>query len=263
MTDGPAGGLQGIRYLTDALGDVYARDVDGQEERVIPDDWGWLSGAHEKRLPLEGLQALPGYTLTVTPEPELRRLPGPRPKRSKGILKWTEGAAPAAVALSKAGAPDGASGQYGRLSDALAWAADALPRNPQSRPFHVLDLIEGRRIVIDYEPVVVSGGAGSVYVVEDGIGVKIGHTTGPVALRVASLQTGNPRLISTIATVANAGPDVEAHLHNAFAPWVMQGEWFDRSHLMAEARTAKGWGHLIRLRLPAGDWNIEVHPPYG
>ncbi len=138
VTDGPAGGVPGIKYLTNALGDVYAPDVDGHEEPVNPDDWGWLSGTHEKRRPLEDLRALPGYTLTITPEPELRWLPGPRPKRSKGILKWADGAAPAAVALSKAGAPDGASGQYGRLSDALAWAADALPRNPQSRPFHVL-----------------------------------------------------------------------------------------------------------------------------
>jgi hypothetical protein len=263
VTESPPEIVAELQYLTNGLGDVYARVVDGQEEPVNPDDWGWLAGTHEKRRPLEDLQALPGYTVLVTADPELRWIPGPRPGRSRGIFKWAAGAAPAAVAMSKAGAADGASGQYGRLSDALAWATDALPRNPQSRPFHVLDLLEGRRIVIDYEPVITLGGAGSVYIVEDGIGVKIGHTAGPVALRVASLQTGNPRLISTIATVTDAGLEVEAYLHNAFAQWAMQGEWFDRSHLMAEARIAKGWGHLIRLRLPSGDWNINVHPPYG
>lgn len=251
------------KYLTNALGDVYARVVDGQEEPLNPDDWGWVSGPHEKRRPMEDVQALPGYTVTVIPEPGLLRQPGARPTRSKGFFKWIDGAAPAAVAQSKAGAEDGASGQYGRLSDALAWATAALPRNPQSRPFHVLDLVVGRRIVVDYEPAVMPGGAGSVYVVEDGIGVKIGHTMGPVAVRVAALQTGNPRLISTIATVSDVGYAVEAHLHNAFAQWAMQGEWFDRNHLMADAREAKGWGHLIRLRLPAGEWMITVHPPYG
>lgn len=81
--------------------------------------------------------------------------------------------------MSKAGAEDGAGGQYGRLSDAVAWSVSALPRNPQSRQFHVLDLVRGRRIVMDYEPVIEPGGVGAVYVVEDGLGVKIGIPQGP------------------------------------------------------------------------------------
>ena len=250
-------------FLTNALGDVYAREVDGREEAVNPDDWGWTSGAPELRRRVEDVQALPGYTVTVTPDPKLLHVPGPRPKRSKGSLKWDNGAAPAAVALSKAGASDCAIGHYGRLTDALAWATSALPRNPQSRPFHVWDLLTGQLIVVDYQPVVAPGGVGSVYVVEDGLGVKIGHTSGQVAIRIAGLQTGNPRLISTVATIADASEVVEAHLHSQFAEWAMQGEWFDRNKILALARAAGGWRELLRRHLPGDDWDIVLEAPYG
>lgn len=250
-------------FLTNALGDVYARVVDGQEEAVDPDQWGWVSEAPENRRRVEDISALPGYTVTITSDPSLFRVPGPKPKRSKGSLKWDDGAAPAAVTMSKAGAADCAAARYGRLSDALAWATSALPRNPQSRPFHVWDLLVGRLIVVDYQPVIAPGGVGSVYVVEDGIGVKIGYTTGEVAIRVAGLQTGNPRLISTVATILDADDVVEAHLHSQFAKWAMQGEWFDRNQLLALARAAGGWKELLRQRLPERDWNIVLEAPYG
>lgn len=249
-------------YLTNDLGDIYARLVDGHEEPVNPDEWGWVVEKPELRRSVEDVSALPGFTVEVVSDPNLRRDPGPKPKRARGFFKSTDGSAPPAAAMSKAGAADGAGAQYGRLSDALAWSVAALPRNPGSRPFHVLDLLRGQRIIVDYKEVIAPGGSGAVYIVEDGIGVKVGHTTGSVALRIAALQTGNPRLISAIALVMNADLSVESHLHQEFAAWAMQGEWFDRSQLLAAARETNGWGALIRSRLPAADWVITVFPPY-
>lgn len=42
----------------------------------------------------------------------------------------------------------------------------------------------------------------------------------------------------------------------------MQGEWFDRNHLLALARDEGGWGNLLRRHLPPGDWDVTVYPPY-
>lgn len=61
----PAGPNQ-VTYRTNALGDVYARVVDGQEERVNLDDWGWGTGEPENRRTLEEVQGLPYFTVTVT-----------------------------------------------------------------------------------------------------------------------------------------------------------------------------------------------------
>ena len=51
-----------------------------------------------------------------------------------------------------------------------------------------------------------------MYVLDDGEAFKIGYTNGYVAARVADLQTGNQRLIRTVAEVGSASPAVEKHL---------------------------------------------------
>ena len=51
-----------------------------------------------------------------------------------------------------------------------------------------------RPIRVFYEPTLQpASDAGTVYIIEDGFGIKIGHTTGIVAKRIADLQTGNSR----------------------------------------------------------------------
>ncbi len=257
VTGFPSGGLEQIQYLTNALGDVYGRVIDGREERVNPDDWNWGTGQPEKRRSLEEIEGLPYFTVNV--EEGLSIPPGPKPKRPKPFFRSDAGAAPPARATSNGGA----SGKYSRLSDALGYAVWSLPRNPQSNPFRVDDLVAGRLIRIDYSPPPPQPeGKGLVYVIEDGLGVKIGYTVGPAASRVADLQTGNPRLISVIATISGASDIVELHLHNQFAKWNVRGEWFDRSNLLALAREEGGWNNLIHSRLHAGDWHITVFPPY-
>lgn len=47
-------------FLTTALGDVYVRVVNGVEQGVNPDEWGWLIGPREKRRALGDLEAPPG-----------------------------------------------------------------------------------------------------------------------------------------------------------------------------------------------------------
>ena len=249
--------LEQVRYLTNALGDVYARLVDGHEEPVNPDDWNWGTGEAEHRRSVEEIQGLPYFTVTVKEGPRI--LPGPKPRRPKPFFKSSPGAAPPARATSKGGA----SGKYSRLSDALGYAVWSLPRNPQSNPFQIDDLVGGRSIMIDYAPPPPQPeGQGFVYIVEDGLAVKIGYTAGPAASRVDDLQTGNPRLISVIATISGASDIVELHLHHEFAKWNVRGEWFDRSNLLALAREGGGWKNLIYSRLPPGDWDVAVFPPY-
>lgn len=174
-----------------------------------PDDWGWASGSRpEDRRSLDEIRGLPGFTVTVRARPDLQFLPGPKPKRPKKRREWPQGAAPAAMALSKGGASDGTSGRYDRLSDALGYAAWTLPRNPQSNPFHVWDLIAGRLIEIAYEPLPPPpGGEGSVYLVEGRYrGEGWPHLW---SSRRAALQTGNPRLIGVVAMVSAASESVE------------------------------------------------------
>lgn len=69
--------------------------------------------------------------------------------------------------------------------------------------------------------------------------------------RVADLQTGNPRLIRTVAEVGSAGPDAEKHVQAEFDQWARRGEWFERAPLERLAADAGGWEELLRRRLPA------------
>lgn len=52
-------------------------------------------------------------------------------------------------------------------------------------------------------------GHGPVYRLEDGFGMKVGYTDGPVAKRVAGLQTGNSRKITSIAEILGATLETE------------------------------------------------------
>jgi hypothetical protein len=96
-------------------------------------------------------------------------------------------------------------------------------------------------------------------VLDDGDAFKIGHTTGPPALRVAGLQTGNPRVIRAVATIAGASPEVEAHLHRELAEWIRRGEWFEREPIENKVERAGGWAAFLRQHLPAAEWQIEVY----
>lgn len=145
-----------------------------------------------------------------------------------------------------------------RLSDSFGLIAVQLPGNPERSPFVVHDFVGGRRFTITYNPPPLQpGGEWTVYIVDDGHAVKIGITHGYVAARVATLQTGNPRLINTVATVSPATQAVEQHLHAVFGDYSLRGEWFKRVPLLdlaeSEGQVAGfGWRHLGP---PPGGWD--------
>jgi hypothetical protein len=173
-------------------------------------------------------------------------------------MQWAPEAAPPAAGLSRGGAK-GTRGYFDRLSDGLGRAWERLIRDPACGPYLVFDFVGGRLFRVTYNPPpLVPGGAGTVYVLDDGDAIKIGHTVKHVALRIASLQTGNPRVIRTVAIVAGASSAVEMHLHNEFAQWNLRGEWFDRETLRGLAVEAGGWEPLLRRHLPGGEWQITV-----
>ncbi|HSH59799.1 MAG TPA: GIY-YIG nuclease family protein [Acidimicrobiales bacterium] len=246
-------------YLVNDAGDVYARQEGGVIVDVDPEEWGWgmLDGpdAAERRLTLEQVAGLPGFDVTSEPGP--RFLPGPR-RRAHTWLAWPAGGAPPAAAESRGGS--GTLAYYSRLSEALADVVEQLPHRPERSPFIVHDFVAGSRLRISYTaPPLGPTGEGVVYVVDDGHAIKIGHTVVPPAARIAGLQTGNPRLIRAVATIAAASPAVEAHLHERLAKWNQRGEWFERDAILAQVKSAGSWEAFLRALLPAGAWEITIY----
>jgi hypothetical protein len=248
-------------YVTNDLGDIYGRlREDGTVAPFDPDEFGWVGPRNrsEKRRSLDQIETLPAFSVKIESGPQF--VPGSRPPRSRPWLQWNNGAAPPAAAESRSGS-GGTLAYHDRLSDALGSVAEKLPGAPDRSPFIVHDFVGGHRFTVQYQPPPLeSGGKGTVYVLDDGDGFKIGYTNRYVAERVKDLQTGNSRLIRTVAQVRSADPDVEWHLQTSFAEWNLQGEWFERAPLKELAADAGGWGELLRQRLPPPphQWEIIV-----
>lgn len=247
-------------YLVNDPGDVYALEgQDGVIVDVVPEDWGWgtMAGPDvaERRHTVDQVAGLPGFGVVSTPGP--RFIPGPR-RRGHTWLAWPEGNAPPAAAESRGG--NGTLAYYSRRSDALGDVVEQLPHRPERSPFIVHDFVTGVRLTISYTaPPIGPTGDGVVYVVDDGDAIKIGHTGGPPAARIAGLQTGNPRLIRAVATIAAASPAVEAHLHEQLSQWNLRGEWFERDPVLAQVNSIGSWVNFLRGLLPVGDWEITVY----
>lgn len=247
------------RFLVNAAGDIYARELpDGSSEVVDPDEWGWAGPDHrvpaEHRYTIDELAALPGITVSVTADKSF--VPGPK-QRSGRWMEWPNGAAPPAHYSAKRGA----GGYFSRFSDVLGYVAASLPRNPESSPYRVHDFVQGHRLEIHYKPPPVGpGGPGLVYVLDDSHALKFGHTTRAPAIRVNDLQTGNPRPLRTMATIAPASPSVESHLHRKLDAWLVRGEWYAREPILAAVHDAGGWAPYLQDLLPPGAWEISIHP---
>lgn len=243
------------------MGDIYAT-ADG--DVVDPDEWGWVQAGGKKdhaelRRPLESLAELPGFRIEVADGPTA--VPGAR-TRGSSLENPVDGHAPPAVLESRDGI-DGTRAYFNRLSDAVGKAPVRLLADPSASPMVIHDLVNGRTIRVFYEPTLQpASDAGTVYIIEDGFGIKIGHTTGVVAKRIAGLQTGNSRPISPVAEIHGAPVAVEEHLHSSLAAWSLRGEWFDRAKLMAQATNLGGVEPWLRNVLGDGDWLITVHSPY-
>jgi len=242
-------------------GDVYASVVDGVTEPINPDDWGWTGkrgkNKPDKQLSLEDIRVQPEFSVEVREGP--RFLPGPRPKRYGKWLKWDEGAAPPSCIRSRA--EEGGTRAYAnRLSDSLGQVAKVLPARPERSPFHVYDFVTGRMIVIGYAaPSPKPGSTGTVYVLDDGHGIKIGHTMGQVYARVRSLQTGNPRRIRPVAEIHGASVKVESNIQDRLSQWNTTGEWYAREPILEQVREAGGWEQWLLGMIPKAGWAIVVY----
>ncbi|MFT3851958.1 MAG: GIY-YIG nuclease family protein [Ilumatobacteraceae bacterium] len=250
-------------YITNELGDIYEIDIDGLRAPVDPAVWGWAreGGAHDHadiRRSIDTLRALPGFI--VDEQPDQRLVPGPR-HRYATWGRFEDGAAPPVALRSKNGT--GTLAYLNRLSEAVGHVALRLPVDPDRSPMLIHDFVGGRLFRATYErPAPAADGRGTVYVLEDGSGIKIGYTQGPVAKRIAELQTGNSRRITTIAEAHNATPELEALLHAKLSEWNVTGEWFARDHLVAQAAAAGGFGVWLQRLAGHDRWPVTVHPPY-
>lgn len=172
-----------------------------------------------------------------------------------------DGEAPPAAVLSKAGT--GTLGYFDRLSEAVGNVSIRLPAKPDRSPMLIFDFVGGRKFTISYQPPAPSlVGLGTVYVLEDGFGVKVGYTSGPVAKRVGELQTGNPRRIAVLAEIGNATYELEEMLHSKLNEWNIGGEWFARGPLVSHATAAGGFGNWLTALIGDDSVSVVVHPPY-
>jgi len=82
-----------------------------------------------------------------------------------------------------------------------------------------------------------------VYFIGTDTHVKIGYTTHSVFRRQAQLQTGNPKKL-WVYGVLHEGRDEERRLHEHFAIYREEGEWFrlsDEIHAFIKARCVPGY----------------------
>jgi len=249
-------------YLTNELGDIYAVVDGGRPREIDPRAWGWVKpgGHHDRsefRMPVGWLESLPGFTVVEGVGEGFT--PGPRtPKTIWG--QFSDGAAPPAAVRSKAG--DGTLSYMDRLSEAVAYVGQELPANPGRSPMIIHDYVEARRFAVTYVlPAVGPPGTGTVYFLDDGMGVKIGFTSGPVAKRIAALQTGNPRPIRPIAEIGGSTQHLEDELHTRFKEHNISGEWYDRGHMMRLAQAAGGFHPMLTALVPS-TCPLAVHLPY-
>jgi hypothetical protein len=245
-------------YLTNKLGDIYARQTEeGGTESIDPDRLGWARPLNlppaDRRMSIQDVKDLPGFS--VTEEDGIRRLPGPKPKH-KPRTGYVDGASPPALLRNEREL----SAYYDRLSDALGSAVQRLLSSPESPPVIVDDFVGGRRFTVHYRPILEPGGPGSVYVVTDGHAYKIGHANVPVERRIRGLQTGNPREIRTVAIIRQAPLTIERVLHKRFAQHALKGEWFSLEGLEALVEQSSGWRELLLSSLPEGPWEIDISP---
>ncbi len=247
--------MDNVQYLTNGGGDVWARSTPDGPEPLDPASFGWRGAtvevSPEQRRTIDDLRALIDFTVLVGPGDQW--VPGPRPKRPASFIDGR--AAPAAVESAR-----GTLAYHDRLTDALGSVAREAVSKPERCPFTVSDWVGGRTIAVTYTPPPLSpGGAGRVYVVTDGDGIKIGFTVKTVDSRIAGLRTGKPRSIRPLATVHNVVPAVEAALHTAFGEHHRTGEWFDFDALTSLAEQAGGWTGLLASLLDGDGWTIQVH----
>lgn len=67
----------------------------------------------------------------------------------------------------------------------------------------------------------------TIYFAKMGEWIKIGYTAGEASKRIAQLQTGQPQKIELIGTIEGER-DAESGLHQEFAEFRGNGEWFKR-----------------------------------
>ena len=89
----------------------------------------------------------------------------------------------------------------------------------------------------------------ALYFIQEGDAgaIKIGRGDAPS--RIKALQTGNPRELTLLATIENAGFQ-EAFWHRLFNEWRIRGEWFSPAPCLLEcieaAKTEHYWPEHIQ-----------------
>lgn len=238
---------------------------------VDPLSFGWTSdnaraAVGEDRRDLATLEQLPGFSVAVGPYESF--VPGPKRGRPRW-RGWASGHAPPAAVMSQhgyehpSGVAVGTLAYFDRLSDALGTVAKRLPAEPKRSPMVVYDFVQGRRIEIDFTPIVNPPGEGNVYVVDDGVALKIGWTMGEPASRIRGLQTGNPRELRCVALVTGVTPEAERLLHRHFDAMNLNlvGEWYERRPILDAAADHGDLARYLDSVLPTGSHVVELRSP--
>jgi hypothetical protein len=254
-----------------SVGDIELSSAGDVISPVDPLSFGWTSSnaravVGEDRLDLSTLEQLPGFSVSVAPYASF--VPGPKHGRQcwRG---WASGHAPPAAVMSQhgyehpSGEAVGTLAYFDRLSDALGTVAKRLPAKPTRSPMIVYDFVQGRRIEIEFTPTANPPGEGNVYVVDDGMALKIGWTMGEPASRIRGLQTGNPRELRCVALITGVTPKAERLLHRHFDAMNLNlvGEWYERRPILDAAGAHGDLARYLDSLLPPGSHVVELRSP--
>jgi hypothetical protein len=103
----------------------------------------------------------------------------------------------------------------------------------------------------------------TVYLVSDGVYLKIGFSAHSIDKRIRAPQTGNPRDITLVQYVPRASMEVERSLHRRFAHYRVRasGEWFqDAQEIRVEFERLRAAAEAAYREEVQRNAHIATHP---
>lgn len=253
-------------YEVDAAGDVVAVVQGGVATPFDPSAFGWLKadGLNDPgpadRQSLADIEKMSDFTVGFT---EIRPfVPGPK-ATTHSWRAWEPGTAPPAALETDDGKGGGTRAYYDRLTDALGRAVERARGVQTPTLFLAFDFVSGQLITLDHPAPAAAIDAATIYLIDDGYGIKIGVTWSSGNARLRTLQTGNPRPLHLLAEVRGAPHTLESELWQIVERETrakpLKGEWFERAPLLQAMESAGGTKAWLESLAPVRGFEVVAH----